>query len=483
MTNLPHKNKLSTSASSALQILTMDLSALASVAILARILDVSEYGKYTLINTLVYFLIIFFGLGLPNSCARFIHEHLGSSTAWVLARKSINLFLIIFGVNFLIILGLVFYTDLPKRFDFYDRNLLILSCVIALLEGLRLFVEKISLALNELSDSLRMNLISSVMLLILVSILAYMYGSATAAIVGKCFALALPLPLVFMQMMKRLKSFDGASAEKPPSLYRIFQYGLPIAMVSLAGYGFLQADILLISIHCTPRDVALFSVCAFVYVRLLIVPRAVANGLLPHLLNNTGSGDVLVSRSVTFILLYTGAISVFFIAEGASVLSIAFGKTYAAGSEIFSLLTIYFFMASLMALVNPFLDFSGGAKVRAWGVSIGAIINTVLSFYLIPTYGSVGAVYSTLVGFGVSLLLILRSNHKFNLLSAVLTFTNLKLIAFLLVIHLIAAEIQLETVGRFLVNLVLCFIVLPLLCVGLKILPLSYFGTLLREKH
>ena len=63
---------LKTSIGSFLQMGLLSLSSLIITIALSRLLSVEEFGVFSLANALVFFMIIVFTVGIPQSMARFI---------------------------------------------------------------------------------------------------------------------------------------------------------------------------------------------------------------------------------------------------------------------------------------------------------------------------------------------------------------------------------------------------------------------------
>ena len=91
---------------------------------------------------------------------------------------------------------------------------------------------------------------------------------------------------------------------------------------------------------------------------------------------------------------------------------------------------------SLLAVVDPILDFSGKASVRAKGVILGSLVNVGLDMLWVPVHHMWGAAYATLIGYGVFFIVVALNLEK-GCLAGIFNNRRIRRILFIFVLLLI----------------------------------------------
>lgn len=403
-----------TSIGSFLQMGLLSLSSLVITIFLSRLLTVEEFGIYSLVNALVFFLIIVFTGGIPSSMARFL-----SITGDRVSRNNvITKGLKILLPWLLICSGLYFlfykYFIVHIFNEYYFSGLGVIIFLLVLVEVARQLIEKLSHGVSRMSIAAELSAYSALLLIVMSVVAAWLYATAQAVLIAKYLALLLPIPLVLKKLVEVFQ--QSISTTDPVSVRskEIISYGIPLSIVSLAAYCFLQADLIFLARYSDATSVGLYSICIFIYMRLTIFPRAIGNGLAPYLARTGYSQDGIakLELGMSYALMFSVPVTLFFMAESDVFLTLVFGEKYSPVSPILSLLSLYFLMASLLAVLNPILDFSGKASVRAVGVVAGGLVNICLDFIWIPIYHFQGAAWATLAGYFVFFIVVTLNLEK-----------------------------------------------------------------------
>lgn len=416
----------------------LTLSSLIVTVVLSRLLSSEEFGLFSLVNAIVFFLIIIFNGGIAASIARYI----ALSDDKVYRIKVIKKGLKVFSLYFLVYSG-IYYACYEYVFAFFLEGynigkLAIIIFLLALLEVVRLFVEKISHGLSRMSVAAWMSGLTSVFFVVLLIAAVLHYKRAEEVLIAKAIALFLPLPLILIKLIRVIKKSPDSQAPVVPKTVDVARYGLPLTMVLLASYGFLQADLLFLGHYWGVSYVGLYSVCIFVYVRLAILPRAIGNGLAPHMarLSKNAAWFSYIEKGILLTLTFVIPVMLFCGAEGGALLKLIFGDKYSQAAPVFVLLSIYFLMMSLLAVVDPILDFSGKASVRAKGVILGSLVNVGLDMLWVPVHHMWGAAYATLIGYGVFFIVVALNLEK-GCLAGIFNNRRIRRILFIFVLLLI----------------------------------------------
>lgn len=407
------KNKIiSTSIASFLQMAFMSVGSLLVTVFLTRILSTSEFGIVSLANTVVFFVVIVLSLGVPTSMARYLAKYENYDyykNVIVSSVFVISPWLVI--ISLLFILSFQYFSvgilNIPQLEGFQYVLL-----IVVLLEVLRQFIIKVCHGSLNMPIAAKMSAYTSVAFILLIIPVAYFYESSYSVLLAKSVALFIPImPIVFLLWNKLRNTKPVVNNEIVPTKTEILRYGIPITIVSFSGFGFLHADILFIAYYLNPESVAYYSVCVFVFLRLITIPRSLGNGLGPMFAKNSNIAANInyYVYSIILSMAFAFPIVIFLIINGSELLVLIFGEEYKNAYGPFAILGLYFFTSSILAIINPILDFSGKASIRAKAVFVGGIINIILNIILIPKYGLNGAAIATFIGYLVFFLIVFMS--------------------------------------------------------------------------
>jgi len=465
--NNKHHVIFSTSYWAFIQMLFLQVGALAVAMYITRMLSAAEYGLIPLINSLVILLVVFVGLGLPGSMARFLASQdtkrnqkllviraLIGAAPWVIFSTIIIVMLFPYIVRFLNEPGLL---ELKWLF----------VCVL-FLELFRLFLEKACHGTRNMRISASFSGWASLSVVIVTVPVVWHDASAYMVFTAKIFALLVPSVRAAWSLRKVLTDDSSVLAEQLPDIKEMMRYGLPLAVISLSGFGFVQLDMLLLAYYGNSATVGFYSVGVLLLIKLIELSKVIGFGVSPFYAKKNGDEIERATYFITgmrYALIVAAPLAILIAIEADSILGYMFGSTYAQAGDSMVVLSAYFIMASVLAIASPVLDFGGKAKIRAYGAIVGALTNLILNIVLIPRYGAVGAAIATVCGY--SILFIVTISNVFNIipLEALKNKSLLRLITFvapLILISMIVIKlVQDET--SLLGNLLFLMIVYPVL--------------------
>lgn len=466
------KNRiLNTSVGSFLQIAFLDFGSFLVVIFLTRILTVQEYGIISIVNTIVFFAATAMSLGVPNSMARYLAVSDSYDYRKYLIGKGLTVLLPWYAVAILgFMVSLPFVSEvILKTPELLDYKYIILFIV--LLEVVRLYIEKISHGTMNMGIAAKLSAYTALFLILITIPAVFYFDSVMSVLSSKLVALSLPLiPICFM-LYTRIKASSHSIYEGLyPGSKDILNYGIPLCLISFAGFGFLQMDIILLAFFMDSAHVAYYSVCIFIFAKLTTLPRALGNGMAPVMARseNQSNNAHYYITATKLTLLYSFPIMLFAYTDGEKLLSLVFGSDYKEAYVAFSVLGLYFFIASLLSVINPIMDFSGKASARAKGLIIGAIINIVLDIILIPIYGMTGAAIATVLGYLIFFMIVSANLDKFVITQLI----NDKSIQRLILFVFSTAIVFTITVSRlfseisFIINAIFYVLIYPILVHG-----------------
>lgn len=403
-----HRAVLNTSFWALLQMVFLQVGTLVTTMYITRMLSIAEYGLIPLINSLVVLLVVFVGLGLPGSLARFLAAQ---DTKY--QQKDLVVKALIGGLPWMSVAIVCVFISFPLIVELLNApNLLELQWVfifILMLELFRLFIEKICHGTGTMRISATFSGWASLSIVI-VTVPALLHTStAIMALSAKAIALLIPSIRATLSLKRALtetnlkSSNELVSSNKLPNSGEMIKYGFPLAVISLSGFGFVQLDMLFLAYYVDTTTVGLYSVGVLILVKLTALSKSIGFGISPFYArgDNEGEQDNYYLIGLKYVLIVAIPLAIYLAIEGASVMAFLFGGHYSKSGDSLTILCFYFIMSSILAVTSPVLDFGGKAKARAYGAIAGALVNLILNIILIPHYGAVGAAIATVCGYSV----------------------------------------------------------------------------------
>ncbi|MFK7888836.1 MAG: polysaccharide biosynthesis C-terminal domain-containing protein, partial [Gammaproteobacteria bacterium] len=284
---------------------------------------------------------------------------------------------------------------------------------ILLLELTRVFVERICHGTNMMKISASLSGWSAISVLLITVPTVWFSPTAATVVAAKAAGMLIPSARAIYSIYKALTNTGDNNAVDPTSLPRVRElatYGLTLAMISLADFGFIQTDIILLSYLTDSASAAVYSVGVLLVMKLTSISRALGFGVSPQYAKADCPPEErlrLYQNALKYVLVFCFPFAFFIGAFASETLNLLFGDKYADGGTTLALMCLFLVMATVLAISSPVLDFGGKARIRAIAAFSGAAINIGLNLLWIPKYGAVGAALATLCGYFVLFLVTL----------------------------------------------------------------------------
>ena len=183
---------------------------------------------------------------------------------------------------------------------------------------------------------------------------------------------------------------------------------------------FANVDIIILGIYDLQYDIGLYKV-AFQLSMLVVFAQTVINQVVQrkiakeYALNNVKNLQGILINASKYIFLISFLIAFVILFYNESILKMGFGIAYEAASPILLILTIAQLINVTSGCNGLFLNNVGYEKVTCFILAISVIANVLLTFYLVPAYGAIGAAVGSLVStliWNLMLLLIVLLQFK-----------------------------------------------------------------------
>jgi len=397
---------ISTSLWALLQIVFIQAGAFVTTMYVTRMLSLNEYGLIPLINSMVLLLVVFLGLGLPASLARFLAgQKTRIGQRQLLVKTGIKV------LPLIAVMGLALYLVYPfLAVMLNEPRLLALKWyffAILCLEMIRVFVEKICHGTGTMKISASLSGWNAIAILCIT--VPAVWWSPTAAMVVAAKAVGMLIPsiraiLSIRRALSKTKEQDDIDRQALPRVREVAAYGFPLTIISLSAFGFIQMDIMLLTYLTDTSTVALYAVGVLLVMKLTDIARAMGFGVSPQYAKpdcEPAQRLRLYRSALKYVLVFSLPFAIFLATFAGDTLNLLFGSKYANAGPSLSMMCLYFLMATVLAISSPVLDFGGRAKIRAYAAFSGAAVNIGLNFLLIPRYGALGAAAATLCGYSL----------------------------------------------------------------------------------
>lgn len=382
-------------------LLTLGISILFS-----RALGPEQFGSYAFVIALTSLLAIPCQIGLPNLIIRETARYQAVAKwqllrgLWEWAIRTAFRSSLVFSA-----LAVLFLTTV---FDYEDRWMAVAAAAVivpliaaanvraAMLTGLRHVV------FGQLPEFLVRPVIVLAGGALFVLLAPSVFDAGHALLVYAGGALA---GLVVAAGLRRRLAPDLVGRPQEPPAYETAAWwasALPLALIGGMRAINAQIDIILIGALRTEAEVGVYRV-AVQAASLVAFGITVMNSVVaPHFSRYYTRGDrVALQRLVLLTSRLTAMASVpaaaIFIFWGEPILGLVFGAGYHAGAQPLALLALGYLATALWGPVATLLNMTGHERETLKGVTLGALANVGLNLALVPTYGMIGAAFSTLV--------------------------------------------------------------------------------------
>ncbi|MDA8793732.1 polysaccharide biosynthesis C-terminal domain-containing protein, partial [Bacteriovoracaceae bacterium] len=197
-----------------------------------------------------------------------------------------------------------------------------------------------------------------------------------------------------------LRHFDWTLAKK------IFENALPVLIMMLFSFALARVDQLMIMSYLGEAALGQFAVAVKLIDIWQFLPMAVINSLFPSIVQAFGSSSYEYNLGIKrlyfmMLLISLSCISgVYLLGDG--VISVLYGEQYKEAIELLKLYSWVTIFTFFIYARTKIFTIESAVKYGSYMAFIAVIINIVLNTYLIPAYGAQGAIYSSLLAYGLS---------------------------------------------------------------------------------
>lgn len=220
--------------------------------------------------------------------------------------------------------------------------------------------------------------------------------------------------VAFSLLLRRfLPTITEGHAEHGPIRRRLLAMTIPLAVSSASVAVYTQIDKLVLGYFDSVQEVGQYSIARAVMEVSLFPAFALVTTLRPALASRFARGELvecarIVKRSLLLTLVAGVCFGSVFLVMSVPLIELVYSSKYRYAGELMTWFASVIVIRSLGALVLPALLAADKIKTYAWLTAGAAALNFGLNLVLIPHMHSRGAILSTIVSYGLLLVMGLR---------------------------------------------------------------------------
>lgn len=187
---------------------------------------------------------------------------------------------------------------------------------------------------------------------------------------------------------------------------RLLKHAFPLLLSGMVLMIYLRIDQVMLGLLSDKTELGLYAAAVRIAEVWYFVPTVIVSSVFPRLVELQGSDPSRFQENIQKLynamafIGYVVAVPVTFIAP--LVVEVLFGVTYQAAATQLSVLIWAGLFANISVARNAYLVANSMGQAMFWTTLSGAIINVVLNFVLIPTWGGLGAALATVISYWVA---------------------------------------------------------------------------------
>lgn len=364
-----------------------------SIPVYTRLIDVSEYGIYSVFFSYAWFFTILFSLNIYSGVGRYFYEEKEDFNIFFGTSIILTILLLIINTTLIMLFRdkLSSYLELPK-------NLLFLFIPISIYQINQVLFRNINVALRKSLKISKLSLffaISSFMISVV-----FLYFLDSKKYNAPIYAYAIIGILVSIYIIYDLKKYIKFSKPKKEHIKYMLSYSIPLIPYFLGDIILTQFDKIMINSMSGAKAAGLYSLAYNIGAILNAVTGAFFAAWIPNYYKKMDNKDYLsrdkdVARILKAVIFFAIALSYF----GLEIGSLLADKKYHEGLHIVPIVIIGY---TLLAIFQFYGIHSSYKKKTYWFSLIfllSGIINIILNKIFIPTYGYVAGAYTTAISY------------------------------------------------------------------------------------
>lgn len=375
------------------------------------LLTPTQYGQLFLVLSIEGVLRSIGGLGIASSTARYLTDYRSESSNTESQVPHILRFgsairlttAIVTGVSLALASGL-----LSSYFGGGIATLLIISGMYLVASSCYAFLKSIFQGFNRVEWSAAVTGTDNAARLLFAVLFVVAFdagaeGALAGYVAGATLATLLGATVLYTKFYTTL---NPAKAMETGLRRRILEYSVPIAFSESANVIDKRIDTVLVGFFISPVAVGFYTLAKQISEFIIVPAGSLGFAISPVYGEEKATGNLnQAARAYEATLRYTlllyvpAAVGLVLVAEPA--IRLLFGAQYVGAVPVVKAFSVFIVFQAIVAITTQSLDYLGRARSRAYVKGGTSIANAGLNVVLIPAFGVLGAVYATIITFGI----------------------------------------------------------------------------------
>jgi len=235
-------------------------------------------------------------------------------------------------------------------------------------------------------------------LLILVSLLILGYGIYGAAFAYTFAIIGAP----FVAFFYLNKIFPFWREKSVFTRKELLSFSWPLMFAGMLGLVMGWIDTLMLGYFLTAKDVGIYRASLATARLLVVVPASFSSIFFPLITELYSKGQIEELKDTNYavtkwIFMIVFPLVLLMILFSKQILYILYGSAYIAGKLSLCILSLGYLVISIFDPTNQIIKTVGKTKLIMSNTGVGAVLNVILNFLLIPAYGINGAAIATTI--------------------------------------------------------------------------------------
>ena len=376
----------------------------------ARVLGTSGWGAFSYALTLATLFGTFSDIGVGAILTREVARGGGNRQKYLSTSFYIKIALLGLTLPFIIWLAPA-VTNVAQA-----RPLMWLAAFILLFDSLREFGLSLSRALEKMENEALSKIATNLLIMLFGFLLLSRTASPKMLAVSYALGTGIGLLVLIWFLRKNIREFTHHFS--PELLKPIFKAALPFAILGVFGVAMMNVDTLMLGWWKSTSDIGLYAASQRILQLIYMLPTLLSAALFPAMARLAHHDAVrfraILERAISISLLVAIPIAVGGIIIAPEIIRLLFGGSYVPGAATLRILLL----TVVVIFPNYFINnaiFAYDRQLRGLKfVIIGAVVNVVGNYFLIPIYGTAGAALATVCAQAVGTLLLWRMLKQIN---------------------------------------------------------------------
>jgi len=379
------------------------------VPVYTNYLSSEEYGVLALINIMALLAMMTFNLSLPSGLFRsYFDSDDEDYRKTVVGTATVILFL----MSAILVLTSFVASDFFSMFLFdtpdYGRHirLIMIASSFTILSSVPVQV----LRARKLSKRFTVLNIFSILiqLLAVIYFVVFLGQGVWGVIVGR-FCGEVLTALLYYGSSLRLLSFRFSLVEARKQL----AFSIPLIFSSISSFILTWIDRYFLAVFSTLSTVGVYSLgyrIGMVLNSFLTQPLNMAWGPMMYSVMRQENARKYYSKMLTYVVFYSLVLTLPISLLSKEVLELISKREFWDAYKVVPIICLAYVMQAATQTINVGIGINRKSKLVTTYVTVGAIVNVILNYFLIPVYGMMAAAYTTLFSY----IIMLGMSYKFN---------------------------------------------------------------------